>query len=138
MRRRIIVADDEAYVTTILASKLRQAGHEVVTVSNGQAAFELAVQNAPNLIITDYQMPLLSGYEMSVKLRQDPRTAGVSLIMLTARGHHLSEEQLAATNIRHLVAKPFSAKDVLAKVNKLLGDAIVDGSRAPSGEMSRS
>jgi CheY-like chemotaxis protein len=123
MRRRIIVADDEVYVTTILASKLRQKGHDVTTAPNGQTAFDLAVQSPPDLIITDYQMPILSGYEMSVKLRQDPRTCGVPLVMLTARGHHLSPEQLAQTNIRHLAAKPFSARELLAKVEQILGAA---------------
>jgi CheY-like chemotaxis protein len=120
MRRRIILADDEAYVTTILASKLRQRGHDVVTAPNGQQAFELATQSPPDLIITDYQMPILSGYEMSVKLRQDPRTAKVPVLMLTARGHHLSPEQLAATNIKHLAAKPFSARELLEKADEIL------------------
>jgi CheY-like chemotaxis protein len=121
MRRRIIVADDEAYVTTILASKLRQKGHEVTTAPDGQAAFDLATHNPPDLIITDYQMPVLSGYEMSVKLRQDARTTHVPLVMLTARGHHLSAEQMAATNIKHLLSKPFSARELVSKVEEILG-----------------
>jgi CheY-like chemotaxis protein len=122
-RRTIIIADDEAYVTSILAGKLRKAGHEVSTATNGQAAFEQAVQAVPDLILTDYQMPILSGYEMAVKLRQDPRTRGVPLVMLTARGHHLSAEQLAATNIQHLAAKPFSARELLEKVEEILNGA---------------
>jgi len=118
--RRIIVADDESYVTTVLASKLRAAGHQVLTASNGEEAFLLATQTPPDLIITDYQMPILSGYEMSVKLKQDPRTARVPLIMLTARGHHLSPEQITQTNVRVLCAKPFSAREILEKVDEIL------------------
>jgi two-component system phosphate regulon response regulator PhoB len=119
--RRIIVADDESYVTTVLASKLRAAGHQVLTAHNGEEAFLLATQTSPDLIVTDYQMPILSGYEMSVKLKQDQRTARVPVLMLTARGHHLSPEQLALTNIRVLCAKPFSAREILTKVDEILG-----------------
>jgi CheY-like chemotaxis protein len=133
VRRKIILADDEAFVTATLASKLRQAGFEVTTASNGQEAFELAVQNPPDLIVTDYQMPVLSGYEMSVKLRREPRTANVPLIMLTARGHHLSAEQVAATNIRYLAAKPFSVKELLGKVQDVLtGGSARGGSGSPA------
>lgn len=116
-----MLADDEAYVTTTLAMKLRKAGYEVITASNGEEGFMLASQNLPDLIVTDYQMPILSGFEMAAKLKQEERTAGVPLIMLTARGHHLSAEQLAQTNIRVLLAKPFSAMEVVAKVDELLG-----------------
>jgi CheY-like chemotaxis protein len=119
--RRIIIADDETYVTTILAAKLRQAGNDVTTANDGAEAFDLATQDPPNLVITDYQMPVLSGFEMCIKLKQDPRTANVPVLMITARGHHLSPEQLAQTNIRVLFSKPFSARELLAKVDEVLG-----------------
>jgi CheY-like chemotaxis protein len=119
--RRIFVADDEPYVTTILASKLRLMGAHVTTCSDGEETFARAAENPPDLIITDYQMPVMSGFEMSLRLRQDPRTQSVPVIMLTARGHHLTEAQVAKTNIKAMFAKPFSAKEVLAKVHELLG-----------------
>jgi two-component system phosphate regulon response regulator PhoB len=119
--RRIIIADDEAYVTTILASKVTAAGYEVQVVDDGEEALALATANPPDLIISDYQMPQMSGYEMAVRLKQNPLTANVPVLMLTARGHHLSPSQLTATNIRVLLAKPFSAKDVLVRVEGLIG-----------------
>ena len=121
--KRIILADDEAYVTTTLSAKLRAAGHEVTVACNGEEAFQLAGANPPDLLVTDYQMPVLSGYEMSVKLKGQPLTSGVPVLMLTARGHHLSPEQLSLTNIRAVLAKPFSAREVVAKVNELLAAA---------------
>jgi len=116
---RIILVDDEPFITTTLAARFRKAGHDVTVACNGADAFDLAVQNPPDVLITDYQMPVLSGYEMSVKLKADPRTANVPLLMLTARGHHLSAEQLALTNIKVLFPKPFSALELLAKVNEI-------------------
>ena len=118
--RRILLADDESYVTTVLATKLRAAGHEVLVASHGEEAFDLAVTHRPDIIISDYQMPVLSGFEMSVRLKQDPRTAHLPVLMLTARGHHLSPEQLARTNIRVLCDKPFSAREIVAKVQEIL------------------
>jgi two-component system, OmpR family, alkaline phosphatase synthesis response regulator PhoP len=119
--QRIIVVDDESYITTVLATKLRQAGYDVSTAANGEEGFALATAgDPPDLVITDFEMPVLSGFDMSVKLRQHRRTARVPLVMLTARGHALTPAQLAATNIRIVCPKPFSARELLAKVRELL------------------
>lgn len=123
MARKIILVDDEPYVTTTMASKLRAAGYEVSIANNGEEGFLLAKAAPPEVLITDYQMPVLSGYEMSVKLRADPITAEVPVLMLTARGHHLSSEQLAKTNIKVVYSKPFSARELVNKVKELVGDA---------------
>ena len=119
-KKRIIVADDEPYVTATLATKLRQAGHEVFTAGDGQQTLALAMENLPDLIITDYQMPVMSGYEMSLKLKENQSTSRIPILMLTARGHHLSAQQLALTNIRAIFPKPFSARELVSKVDELL------------------
>jgi CheY-like chemotaxis protein len=121
MGRRILLADDEAYVTSILAHKLQQLGDQVTVASDGQEALDLATKLKPCIVISDFQMPVLSGYEMAVKLKQNAATSGIPVLMLTARGHLLSDEQLALTNIRHLLAKPFSAKSLIAKIEDLIG-----------------
>jgi two-component system, OmpR family, alkaline phosphatase synthesis response regulator PhoP len=120
--KRIILVDDEAYVTKTLAAKLRLAGHEVSVASNGEEGLALVTQNPPDLLITDYQMPFMSGFEMSMKLKQQPATAAVPVLMLTARGHHLTPSELAKTNIRMLLGKPFSARELTAKVEEILAD----------------
>jgi two-component system phosphate regulon response regulator PhoB len=129
MGRHILLADDEAYVTSILAGKLRKLGDEVIVASDGQEALDLALAHRPQLVVSDFQMPVLSGYELAVKLKENPATAQIPLLMLTGRGHLLSREQLAMTNIRQLLAKPFSAKALLAKIDELIGPAIA----APAG-----
>src|SRR3954468_7671366 len=121
MGRHILLADDEAYVTSILALKLRQLGDDVVVASDGQEAFELACKHRPQLVVSDFQMPVLSGYDMAVKLKATSETSAIPVLMLTGRGHLLSAEQLALTNIRHLLAKPFSAKSLLASINDVIG-----------------
>lgn len=116
----ILIADDEPHIRHLVGNKLKREGYHVLIASNGQDCLGLAKEHKPSLIVTDYQMPLLSGYDMSLQLAQDPETAGIPLILLTARGHKLTEEQLAATGIRILMDKPFSPSDLLTRVQGLL------------------
>ena len=73
-----------------------------------------------DLVVSDFQMPLLSGFELCIRLREDARTAQLPVIMLTARGHRLTPTQLALTNIKQLLAKPFSANDLINKIEEIL------------------
>ncbi|HEY7090663.1 MAG TPA: response regulator [Tepidisphaeraceae bacterium] len=121
--RRIIVIDDESYLTTVVATKLRQAGYSVSTAANGEEGFALAAAgDPPDLIITDFEMPVLSGFDMSVRLKNHRTTANVPLLMLTARAHSFTPAQLAQTNIRAVCPKPFSARELVEKVQGLLGE----------------
>jgi two-component system phosphate regulon response regulator PhoB len=123
MGRTILLADDEAYVTSVISHKLQQLGDRVIVASDGEEAFELACQHKPSMIVTDFQMPVLSGFEMALLLKRTEQTSQIPVLMLTARGHLLSEAELAQTNIRALLAKPFSAKALIAKIDELIGPA---------------
>jgi DNA-binding response OmpR family regulator len=125
-KRTILVVDDESHITYMLAYKLRQADFNVLTASDGEEAYQLACDRHPDLVVTDYQMPVLSGYDMSVRLREDPRTAQVPVLMLTARGHLLSPTELGKTNIQFMMPKPFSARELMVKVREMLGSASED------------
>jgi DNA-binding response OmpR family regulator len=117
---KILIVDDEAYLTSIVTMKLNAAGYCTVCAADGEEGFKLAVAEKPDLIITDYQMPILSGLEMSIQLRHHPGTATIPVLLLTARGHRIDETQLAQTSVRHIVNKPFSSRDLLDKVRETL------------------
>lgn len=121
MGRTILVADDEAYITSTLSHKLQQLGDEVFVASDGQEALDLACAHRPDVIVSDFQMPILDGYGMAVKLKRFEATSHIPIIMLTARGHLLSPDELGQTNIRALMPKPFSAKALVAKIQELIG-----------------
>jgi CheY-like chemotaxis protein len=120
-KRRIMLADDESYITSVLAAKLESLGDAVDVVANGEEGFLTACEILPDLIVSDFQMPLCSGYEMAVKLRENPATSSIPVILLTARGHLLSAEELAKTNIKKVLDKPFSARELLGHIDALVG-----------------
>lgn len=124
--KKLLLADDEAYVTTVLSMKVGPSFDEVLTASDGEEAFALAVEHQPTLVISDYQMPGTDGFQLACKLKADPRTATIPVLLLTARGHLLTDQQLAQTNIRQMLPKPFSVKQVAAAALEIIG--LADGS----------
>src|SRR6478735_4930796 len=88
----LLVADDDPFIARLLEIELRAAGYDVRVASDGVEAFDLAQERSPDLVLADVMMPNMDGFELTRRLRQDPRTATVSIIMLTARG--LSADKL--------------------------------------------
>lgn len=120
MSKRIVVADDEAHILRVMSMKLTNAGYEVITAVDGEEALELCAREKPDLLITDYQMPVMSGLELCKELRASDQTRNIPAIMLTARGFDIEASDMVAAGITAVLAKPFSPREVLAKVNDLL------------------
>ena len=127
-QRRILVADDEAHILHVVSLKLRNAGYEVLTAADGEEAYEIVCAQMPDLVITDLQMPYLTGLEFAAKMKANPKTAKIPALLLTARGHALSQADIAQTAIREVLGKPFSPREILAKVEALLGATPREGS----------
>lgn len=121
MAKKILIVDDELHLVHILTFKLQQAGYHVFSAHNGHDGYELACQQKPDLIVTDYQMPVMDGFEMAVRLRANASTEQIPVIMLTARGHKIPPSDLAKTNVKIMMAKPFSALELAENVSDLLG-----------------
>ncbi len=116
----ILVVDDEAHILHVVSLKLRNAGYEVITAQNGEEGLEHATQQRPDLIITDYQMPIMTGLEMCQRIKNQPATSQTPALMLTARGFSLDNEELATTNISDVLSKPFSPREVLGRVQEMI------------------
>lgn len=119
----ILVADDESHILSVVSLKLTNAGYTVFTAVDGQEALELASAQRPDLLITDYHMPQLSGLELCQRLRQNPATMGIPTIMLTARGYSLEASDTEQNGIHRMISKPFSPRQLLAAVNEMLAAA---------------
>ena len=118
--KTILVADDESHILHVVSLKLRNAGFRVLTARDGQEALDLAMVEHPDLLITDYHMPQLSGLELCQRLKNDPATRNIPAIMLTARGYHLEPHDTEQSGILRMLSKPFSPRQLLATVNDIL------------------
>ena len=117
---KILVADDEAHILHIVSMKLSHAGYEIITAMDGEEALELALAEKPDMIITDYQMPYLTGLELCMRLRENEQTSDIPVLMLTARGFDITEDEMVAAGLRDVLGKPFSPREVLRRVQRLL------------------
>lgn len=116
----ILIADDEPHVIYVVKFKLENAGYEVITSNNGKLAYTLACEHLPALIVTDFQMPGESGLELAIRLKANAETADIPIIMVTARGHRITPTELAATNVKLVMAKPFSPRELIGHIHELL------------------
>lgn len=120
MAMKILVVDDDLHMVHAISYKLRQQDYEVFTAHNGRDGFDLACQCKPDLVVTDFQMPVMSGFEMAVLLGSSPESSELPVIMLTARGHKIPPAEMAKTNIKALMAKPFSSRELIHKIAEYL------------------
>jgi signal transduction histidine kinase/serine phosphatase RsbU (regulator of sigma subunit) len=118
-RPRVLFADDNPDMRHYVAGLL-EPDYEVATVADGEAALEAARTEVPDLVLTDVMMPKLDGFGLVKELRDDPRTAKVPIIVLSARaGSEAAVEGLDAGADDYLI-KPFSATELLARIRSSL------------------
>ena len=121
---KVLVVDDEIHIVQVVAIKLRNNGFEVFTCENGAQAFQLAPKEKPDIVITDVQMPVMTGLELVQNLRSKPDTAGIPVIMLTARDFAIEDRQKEELNISACVSKPFSPRELLQSVEEVLKESV--------------
>ncbi len=124
MVHRILVVDDEQHILQVLSLKLRNAGFDVHTACDGEEGLHLARSLAPDLVITDVQMPYMTGLELSRVLAGDPSTAAMPVIILTARGYALGDDDIDTPNIVEVISKPFSPRAVIDLVHSALEGSV--------------
>jgi two-component system alkaline phosphatase synthesis response regulator PhoP len=118
--KKVLIVDDEIHIVHVVAIKLRNNGYEVVTANNGSEAFNLACSERPDMIVTDFQMPIMTGMELVEKLRQCEQTKEIPVIMLTARSFSISKQQQQKLQISGCLSKPFSPRELLGNIEDIL------------------
>ncbi len=116
----LLVVDDDPFIARLLEIELRAAGYDVRVASDGNAALEIARERSPDLVLADVMMPNMDGFELTRRLRQDPRTATVSVIMLTARGLSADKLEGFAIGADDYIVKPFDTPELLARIRGVL------------------
>lgn len=118
--KTILVVDDESHILHVVSLKLRNAGFHILTASDAEEALEQAAGNAVDLVITDYQMPGPNGLDLARRLHGQPGKRDLPIILLTAHGLALEQVELSRSGIACCLSKPFSPREILAKVQELL------------------
>jgi CheY-like chemotaxis protein len=118
--KKVLVVDDEIHIVHVVTIKLRNNGYDVVSASDGAEAYELACSEQPDIVVTDYHMPVMSGLELIEKLRETPQTADVPVIILTARSFAVEEQRKRQLRISKCLSKPFSPKELLRDIEDVL------------------
>lgn len=119
-RRKVLIADDEPSIVTSLEFLMLGCGYEVCVARDGEEALRLAQDLLPDLLLLDVMMPLCNGFEVCRRLRGNPATRGVKIVMLTAHGRSTEIDRGLALGADAYVTKPFSNKELVAKVRELL------------------
>lgn len=116
----ILVADDNADIRDLLATRLRTRGFDVTTAADGQEAFEKAHAESPDIALLDWVMPIIQGHELCVKFKTDPDTAEMPVVMVTARGEE--QDRLLGLDLGAdgYLVKPFEIDELVATIKSLI------------------
>ncbi len=120
VKTKILVVDDEPEAVELLEFNLTQAGYTVVAAADGAEAIKKARSVLPNLIVLDLMIPEIDGLEVCKMLRRDPATAGVPIIMLTAKAAEIDRILGLELGADDYITKPFSPRELVLRVKKVL------------------
>ena len=129
-RRLVLVADDDEDILQLLSFRLERAGYEVVLARSGDEALRLALDLLPALAVLDGMMPGLDGFEVTRELRRAAATSTTPVILLTARAQASDIARGMAAGADDYVKKPFDARDLVDRVDRLLHVLVRPGSHA--------
>lgn len=125
MVKRVLLAEDEPNIVESLRFLLERAGFEVSVRSNGREALELALSEAPDVVVLDVMLPALDGFEILRRMRADPRGRAVPVIMLTAKGQSEDRATALESGADRFITKPFANAEIVRAVSEA-----ADGRRA--------
>jgi DNA-binding response OmpR family regulator len=121
--KKILIVDDEPNIVISLEFLMKKEKFEVAVAGDGEEAIAKVASFRPDLVLLDVMMPKKSGFEVCEALRADPLNTGLLIMMLTAKGRETEVAKGLAIGADAYMTKPFSTKDLLAKVKDMLGVA---------------
>jgi CheY-like chemotaxis protein/class 3 adenylate cyclase len=121
-RERLLVVDDSAAIRHLVADCLRRQGFQVTTAVDGRDGLEKALASKPELILTDYDMPRMTGFELVLALRKELATRDIPIVMLTARDTKRDQAQMRAAGLNSYLVKPFGTDKCIALVERVLAE----------------
>jgi two-component system alkaline phosphatase synthesis response regulator PhoP len=131
MARKILTCDDEKHIVRLIQVNLERQGYEVITAFNGLECLEKVKEDRPDLIVLDVMMPEMTGFEVLEKLKKDPETENIPVIMLTARAQDSDVLRGWQSGVECYLTKPFNPMELIAFVKRIFSmeDGIADEKR---------
>jgi len=123
----ILLVDDEEDIVELLELNLLREGYKVLTCGTGEQALEIAHSKLPNLMILDLMLPGIDGLEVCKRLRSDPKTERLPIIILSAKGEEADIVTGLELGADDYVTKPFSGKVLVARVRRVLRKTVITG-----------
>lgn len=120
---RILVVEDHEVNLQLMEEIIKLMGHESIPAKDGMEGIELALNEKPDLILMDIQMPGVSGLEAMKRIKSDPSTSHIPVLALTAMAMKGDEERLLNEGFDDYIGKPIRLHDVMEKVRRWLEDA---------------
>lgn len=122
MTKRVLIADDEPNIVVSLEFLMERAGYQFKVATNGEDVLREIAAFAPDLVLLDVMLPGKNGFEVCQEIRENPAWQQVRIVMLTAKGRDTEVAKGLALGADAYITKPFSTKELLAKVKELLGE----------------
>jgi DNA-binding response OmpR family regulator len=120
--KKVLIADDEPNIVLSLEFLMKQAGYEIRVARDGEEALRCVQEWRPELVLLDVMLPLRDGFEVCQQIREEPETRDTRVIMITAKGREVEVAKGLAVGADAYVTKPFSTKELVAQVRRMLGD----------------
>ncbi len=119
---RILAVDDEPHILKLVSFSLSSKGFDVIEASDGLTAVEIAEREQPDLILLDVMMPVLDGYEACRRLKANPATQAIPVVMLSAKSQKAEQAIGLEAGALDYICKPFTPKDLVEQVRGFLGE----------------
>jgi DNA-binding response OmpR family regulator len=121
--KKVLIADDEPNIVAAIEFLLKQRGYDVYTAGDGGEALRVVERVVPDLVVLDVMMPQRSGYEVCQTIRKRAEWRHIKVLMLSAKGRDAEVVKAVAMGADLYVTKPFSTRELMARVDGLLGTA---------------
>jgi two-component system alkaline phosphatase synthesis response regulator PhoP len=121
MSQSVLIVDDEPNIVRSLEFLMTKAGYEVRVAHDGEQALNEIAKAPPDLVLLDAMMPKRDGFDVCQTIRANPDWAGIRVIMLTAKGRDIEREKGLAMGADDYITKPFSTREIVVQVEKILG-----------------
>jgi DNA-binding response OmpR family regulator len=120
MEKKILVIEDDPATSRLVDYSLRHEGYQVITASNGLEGVRKALSEAPDLVILDVMLPGMDGFEICHRLRSEPTTANLPILMFSAKAQEIDKETGIKVGADDYLTKPAAPAEIVSRVEKLL------------------